>query len=131
MTFVDHRYLESGKFKHKGRFSVIEQNITSTGKVMDRSSLDYDRFFAFVPDTGLSRGLNSDAHVEQDTGLKIVESDLEIIVKYSETLHTAFRERKKIEVTWKNEKYSIVSAVDVGGEAVYLSLGLKRVVTNA
>lgn len=130
MTYVQHRYIESARFKHKGKFSILNQTILPSGKINNTTKTDYNRYFSFLDESSLSGGVVSDASRE-DTGLKLLESDLQIVIKFSEPLHTAFLNKKNIQVLYKNAEYSVVSAINVSGESVYLALGLKRVFKSA
>ena len=132
MTYNEHRYIPTSKFKNQCVINTFSPTIQAGGKIVDGTAeTTQTRYFSFLQESGLMSGEQADDRVLAESGLVLKENEIQVIFKWNQTLYNSLEQRKKIIVSYNGKKFTITSFINVGGEKTYLSCSLKAVQTNA
>lgn len=127
MAFPEHRYIQASRFRNKVEYSIFSSQVQTdsalTSDILDASGTAW---FAFMPETGLTRGESTGEEIEP-VGLIKTSTDIHAVFKFSSKIYNALMDRKKVVMRYRERDYRATDFVNIGGERVYLSIVLRRV----
>ena len=111
--------IDSSKFRHNGNFEVYSEGTDNIVRGRTQDSI-IPVWFSFFYGSGLNRGFSNEVNLEQQDRWLALDTDNSIVFRFLEELENFFKEKKIIQLVFKNEKYRLTSLLDLNGESVYM-----------
>ena len=119
MSYAEHRFIKSSKFKNLCSFRVYETRQST--EILDSGA----RFFAFLDDSSLKSG-EMVTETKQKSGLTDQSRELDCVFNFSPVLFNALNDRKFVKFSYQSRPFYPVSWAVPSENQKYLTIKLRE-----